>query len=704
VGLAVTLALVAPAGADSPRPHPRLLLDRVTLERVRSHHKLQTAAWRRLTAICERDAARTLDAGYEGFDWAQAVANLGLCWQATGDARYGRAAVGYVAALADDRFRIGDGKGGDRVVRHDDGYPIRSFGTFAALGYDWLHDAPGMTPALRARLVERLRSWIAWYGQSGYQRDHPIANYFCGYLAATSFAALAVDGEAPEAAGWLELAEKRLFGELIIPSFAAELAGGDWPEGWQYGELSATEVALTAAAFASARSVPLLRRLPWLGEIVAHHMHALVPGSSAVYDNGDWSDHPARPLAQALSSVAFALDAVDATRAAEARWLVRHGLPPLEDNFAWLTLLADWPGAPERDPHQGAPLSLELAGTGLSFFRSAWRTDAVWASFQAGPTIADHQHNDQGHFELWRGGDALIVDGGDYNSAATINHNSLLVDDGGRLLVYSPNQGRWGSARTTRFFDDGEVGVVSGDLAGAYLPHCVEDGCKERVVDALERTLLFVRPSTLVIEDRVTLSAAAPLPSVRWVAHVAAQPQLGEGSATAVVGGSRVSVLTLEPAHVHPRALREPTAPDAGPYRRNQPWGPMWRIEVAGARAERDQRFLHVVTASAAAEQPARAQALWGAGLSGALLGDGHAAEAVLFADDVRGGDLRLPTHDAALVLARLSPRARYQLGARATGDGCQITVRWMAEAGADGRMASTGGSLRATLRACRWL
>src|SRR4029077_15609290 len=144
----------------------------------------------------------------------------------------------------------------------------------------------------------------------------------------------------------------------------------------------------------------------------------------------------------------------------------------------------DQAGAPQHDPHLSAPTSTQLSGQGLTFVRRDWSKSAVCASFQAGPRLfGEHQDADQGHFELWRGADGLLVDGGDSEGSATSNHNTLLVDDGGRHLNYPPNQGVWGTTvRTTRFADDGVVAVAVGDIGEAYAPSCAEDGCTARSV------------------------------------------------------------------------------------------------------------------------------------------------------------------------------------------------------------------------------
>ncbi|HLK35607.1 MAG TPA: heparinase II/III family protein [Polyangiaceae bacterium] len=674
----------------------RLLLDADAVARLAESARRKTEAYETVLARADEVLATPVASGYQGFAWTDAMADTSLVWLATGDERYGRSAVRYLNALLDDRFGVGDGKGGQDVVTHDSGYGMRTFGAYAALGYDWLRDAPGMDRALKAHVLERLDQWLSWYAAHGYLRDHPIANYYWGYLTTLSFAGLAAAGDSSAADGWLAQAHDAL-SKAVLPTFRDDLAGGGWPEGWQYGEYTAAEVALVGRAFRTAAGVDVAGRLPWLSQTVTYHVHALLPDEQSVYDGGTWSEHPARPSALALTAAAIALDGVDDERAAEARWMLAHALPRLRREQAWMALLADRPGATERDPRARAPVSLHLPVQGLTFARSAWTRYAVWTSFQAGPPLAeDHQDADQGHFELFRGPDGLLVDGGDSEGSATINHNTLLVDDGGRVQNYPPNQGVWGATvRTTRFGDDGAVAVAVGDIGEAYAPSCAADGCTKRSVRRMVRTFVFVRPALLVVDDRVTLDR--PDYDVTWAAHVTTPPTIAGGLATAVVGRSRVDLRTLEPEGAEAVALREPTPSGEGSHRADRPWGPMWRIEVSSRRGKVDRSFLHFITADRADAQPPPARRLAGDGLHGGEGGDVDGRRvAVLFADSKDGGSATIGAGDALVVVAGLEPGARYA----PTWSGCRLEVTPTRDPTAP--VASPGGFVRLTPAPCR--
>src|SRR5262249_23301973 len=153
---------------------------------------------------------------------------------------------------------------------------------------------------------------------------------------------------------------------------------------------------------------------------------------------------------------------------------------------AWLEPLWDEPDAPAEDPRGGATSFLS-PGTGLLFARSDWGREATFVSLQCGPSFpdADHQHADQGHFELVRGSDHLIVDPGDYGSFATLNQNSILVDDRHDALEYSPNQGAWGrDSHIERFVDAGDFVFARGQFGDAYRPAKLEYGAVRSVVSA----------------------------------------------------------------------------------------------------------------------------------------------------------------------------------------------------------------------------
>jgi hypothetical protein len=256
--------------------------------------------------------------------------------------------------------------------------------------------------------------------------------------------------------------------------------------------------------------------------------------------------------------------------------------------------------------------------------------------------------------------------------------------------------------RITRFADDGRDAIVSGDFGEAYAPSCAEDGCSQRSVRSARRAIVYVRPGVVVIDDRVALDDASF--GVTWAAHFATAPTVKGASASATAGGSRVDVATLFPADAHAAVVREPTKTGDGPYRANEPWGPMWRLEVASPTGARERRFLHVIVAGAKSGREPFVRFLDGNGLTGALVNDvsdGLDADGVdvLFADNERGGDgLVAPASDRVIVVG-LRPDARYHLASECAGphERVYLTLDEQAE-----KRANAGGVLSFATPACR--
>ena len=104
---------------------------------------------------------------------------------------------------------------------------------------------------------------------------------------------------------------------------------------------------------------------------------------------------------------------------------------------------------------------------------------------------------------------------------------------------------------------DKSEAVAVGDIGEAYAPSCAEDGCTKRSVERLVRTFAYLRPSLLVIDDRVVVER--PEFDVTWAAHLTTNPTVSGPLASAVVGASRVDIRTLEPEQAEGAALHEPT-------------------------------------------------------------------------------------------------------------------------------------------------
>ena len=198
--VATVLTLAGSAGAEpASRPHPRIWLDSATLQGIQAEVSAMGGPVQRGAARC-RAARETpneyVNGGWQGFEFVTTLSGC-LC---RGKRRKSSddlaTAIKYWNVLLDDYQNVGDALGGDAVVQHDTGYAMRTFAPYSALAYDWLHDAPGVTEALRAHARARFDAWTTFYETSGYLRHMPAANYEAGYLFAATLMAFAEAGEA----------------------------------------------------------------------------------------------------------------------------------------------------------------------------------------------------------------------------------------------------------------------------------------------------------------------------------------------------------------------------------------------------------------------------------------------------------------------------------------------------------------------------
>jgi hypothetical protein len=694
-------------GARQLGPHPRILL---TSSRLAALRDAGTTGSKSLFDGCQKTRAENIGSGYEAWDWAHAALDLALCAKISGDATYRAAGMRYFGALLDDKSVIGDGQGGDFIVRHDDGYSIRTHGWIGAIAYDWLADAPEMTPAVRRKAMDRFVAWTAWFKEKGYSRQNPISNYYASYFGAVAFAGLAGAGEDARADALSKQGET-MWNQEIVPTFQSKLAGGDFPEGWQYGDLVGILLALYADAESRAHPTtarPLRSDLPWLEESIALREAALLPDGKHTYDGGDWSNKPAVAPPEMLSALAIVLpDGHARDEAGDLAQLARRGA---KSDWKWLEALAPDPARPLAEPFAG-PMSYFAKGTASIFARTSWGGGAVWFSLASAPTLSDHQHLDAGHIELVRGADPLLIDAGDYGAYSSLSHNVILVDDPLQssnpeeaakthpIITYKGNQGRWSdTARIARFEDGGAYVYALADYASAFNPAGYPKERTDRAVSRAEREVFFSRrkgpddvaravggvgTGRLVVYDRITTTD--PRFTTTFVLHGGRAPLVEGARAQFTTGRSTAWVTTLLPAGATSSVVDETHntySNDKAFFTNKPPDGVVsFRYEVASPTSppSTERRFLHEVLsgeAGDAARDAARLVEIRGDHAAGVAV-DG---EAYVFSSDgpsVRAGSLtyRAPVEASSHVVADLAPSAGYALSAVADGGECRVTL-----------------------------
>jgi hypothetical protein len=682
--------------------HPRILLTADRLAAVRGLRDAGAPSWRALQEHCDEVARTRIDASYEAWDWANAALDLALCSQVTKRPDYARAGVEYLRALLDDGEKVGDHAGGDDIVHHDDGYGIRTRGCFGAIAYDWLHDAPTMTPELRKHAIDRFVTWTRWYGQDGYSHDQPISNYYVGYFGAVAFGGIAAQGDDPRAADLLRRAQ-HMFDAEIVPAYTRKLAGGDFPEGWQYGDMVGAVLAIFADAESPRGGHSALEELPWLRQTVTYRAHALLPDGKHMLDTGDWSDKPAVAPPHTLLALTTVLPASDAAER-QARALSQLAADPHEE-WNWLVTLADDPSRIASDPRVGESAYLSR-GTGTMTARTDWSPRAVWTSMTSGPPLADHQHLDAGHFEIVRGNDALVVDSGGYGAFSSLSHNVIAVDDGKENDPYSPSQGTWGTSTDIARWEE-ERGWSYGlaDYASAYDPEGYPSDTTRRSVRRAERDLLFSRTpvsgapesARVVVFDRISLNR--PSYHVTFLLHGGTVPRVeGPGLLRIEVGKSIALAETLLPADATQSLVREPTNLGDGAFYDNDPPDGVnsMRVEVRSPVGKAERRFLHAIVVGPSGMQAPSFVRIEGQQVAGVAIGD----EAYVFPADAPQTaaaplDYRAPASATRHLVASLAPNARYAVDVERDGEACHVSL----EPG-EGKTSSRAGVLEVDLGA----
>ena len=684
VAIGIVMAATSAAGAEPPPkgPHPRLFLD----DKLRSTWKSQIkqgGAVSRAIATCGKVAG---DGGaadrdkYMGFDWSGNVQACLVAWAATGNDAHARTAMRYFVALLDDLETVGDGKGGDATVRRDHGYAIRLIGPTAALAYDWLHDHPAMTDAIRTRARQRFQAWTDWYAKDGYRPRTPSTNYHAGYVVAASLIAIAEAGEAGAAgdALWNKVVDEMWRGDMGKALGSGVLIGGDWGEGWQYAPLSVAGYALAARALTHA-GVKLAGVPEWLTALVVRHAHALTP-KGGVFVGGDTDDETAYLAPNALTMVAVLVGDATAEAQSWARAELDRLRPKASDEFVMYFALAEAREVkPVAIPRAGWPTWYLAKGTGNLYARTQWGDDAVWTVMQCSHALdIDHFHYDAGNLVLSRGADDVIVDPSPYGSMSTLTSNAPTVESAQLPADYKPGQGGWAAKTRWTWAHQTKSGAVVArcDYADSYK---FQDRPSD--VPAAQRDLVLVpwnqgRDASVVVIDRARTGARARGLHLRF--RTTGALRLAGDVATATVGATDLAIRRMASSSGTP-ALGKPTLKDCFKSMRGNCDAARFPVmDVRMVVDGPDMEAVHVIDATGKGAAPA-ARLDKGTGWQAVWLDHKDAAAMVVYA---RPGattlTYRAPARPALHVIvdAPADAGGTATVTATARDGGCEVTIK----------------------------
>ncbi|MFE0021155.1 hypothetical protein [Amycolatopsis sp. NPDC059021] len=706
----------------STAEQPRVVLDAAKLSSLRQRAQANDPAWTALRNKCESylaghvewpegndyPDAGSIGEGYQGDGYFPAVTNLGLCFlvaKATDPERAKQYGAKGVDVLVHMSAPEGDPHAVDPL--RDSGYGIRFYGLGMAIGFDWLREA--LSTADRTRVYTAVDRWIGAYETGGFGRGYPQGNYFAGYYATKAVAALATEGDDPRApAQWTDFLD-RVHGRMVQPYYAANLAGGGWPEGQNYGPLGTFNMLLPVLAAKTAKGIDLVHaaapyRFP--SGAAEWYVHNLWPSLQRVDDRGTMrtQPEPAAAPVRIITQLAGMLPVWnDPLAPAFHRFArdVRAANPggTTSSDQLWSEFLFWDPGAPESD-YRTSPLAHFAPGMEMGSVRSSWNQDAVWGSLNAGPYTGDPASSEQlfdaGSLAVARGNRPFLV-----NATGQLFRGSKAPDD----FIYDDN---FGSASTrglynvfytdtptptgqgTKLRADGArtrmsafdqtrdyVFMRAGDLADMYPRNSAA-----ATISSWTRDVMYLRPNLFVVYDRT--ETVNPAVGQRMRFHFAGVPARSGDTAPGVsrydIGAGAAyagSVSSLLPAGHQEQVV--PTVFGGSDVS---------RIDVRPGTAAGQNRWLTVFDAATGPADAARASRLSAADntvlagpVTGTLLRSASGNFAVLNGTEAPDTPITLPvryrigSERTLNVITGLAPNTDYAVTSTGDRDGTTVEI-----------------------------
>jgi hypothetical protein len=715
-------------GTNPPPPgsHPRIFLDTATLQALRNKAP-GNAAWNHLHDVCtsylggQTHGVCTggslcnpypnlpdVGEGYQGDGYLDAVLNLGVCYQ-----------IG--ASLGEDVTAFGARGAGilSKMTEftnyaRDEGYGIRNFGVGMAIGFDYLY--PALTsPTAKSQIIQSLNTWLTWYETSGLARSEPHANYFSGYYATKAYASIATKGDDDPNADnqWNDFVNRLQYGQNgalhggVAAYSTANLKGGGWYEGWQYGNLGVQNMSLPSLAAKTAKGLDLIgdsaHPYHYPLESARHILHFTWPSRDNLDDRdtlhtGSICPSNTRPYGQLVTVVAAMLSKWGDSFAPYFHTFARQvrtasgavATAPWADFLFWDST------ASELDYATTEPKS--YAATNYVSMRSGWDTSATWASFRAAPYVvaqaSTEQYPDAGAPAIVRGNTALLVNPSYLHtcySGPQFNDQDQIHDE-----IYSSNPNRPNYQRifndfyngtgpnrnftsvddnpapTTRIshFDDknGYVFARAEGLADTFNGNAS--------LGSWSRDFVYLRPSTFVVYDRTVLTSVVD-PHMNWhfppVPTLASPPSSGavRYNVTDGAGTFNGAITTVLPANAN---VSSPINVFSG--------NKMYRLEVRSPSPSADMRWLTVFDTGASSGAIGLSTAIQTTNVNGVRITAAGGNFVTLFGTGLVGTTISgsinfaMPAASTKVVIADLVPTTTYTVTATPSGGNLNVVVQ----------------------------
>lgn len=435
------------------------------------------------------------------------------------------------AELASEEARIANGSAPD--VAGDDYLDVGPRVGSLMMVLDFCYDEMSATQRSRFIAYANQAVWNVWHPDAavwggashpwnGWATDNPSNNYYYSFLKATLLLGLASKGENPDADQWIDKFRKEKIGAELVPTFEKDLVGGGSREGTGYG-VAMKGLFWLYEVWQASTGENIANLTPHSRESMAYLVHSTVPTLDRVAPLGDHSRDSTAALFDYHREYGAALAWLhrdDPLAKPLATWLRDCSVPKMDQGFEFVyDAIYRNPNLTE-EPLSKLRTTYFAPGTGHLFARSDWGEDATFVGFVMGPYTESHAHHDQLSFLIydgeWLAYDANIESHSGLSQSVRA-HNLVRLEKSGKALEQSDGH----ASVVLALHDEAEFLYAAADATPVYT---------SAGVTRVEREIVYLKPSTLVVYDRVDAGSGA---NYVWQLTTPLTPALSGTHATA---------------------------------------------------------------------------------------------------------------------------------------------------------------------------
>ncbi len=588
---------------------------------------------------------------------------------------------------------------------HGDFLYVRDYMRNIALVYDWLHDR--LTPQQRHDYISymNLILFLTWnetpdaqaiYDTSDWMTSNPMNNFFYTYILATTYVALATDGENHEtfenegvtydayylmsgrdadSDRYTDVYEFLMakINQQMLPTLDTRGKGGGWFEGENYGRASKRHLFESLLLLKQTAGLDLLNSPshPFCRQAFYYELYSIQPGDGVYYPGGDQPSIAQAPVrGYSRHFMLLIAEGMKGTVESEyAQYWCDHVLGNMDDidiMKAWDFVLYH-PEFPERDHKAALPPNYLAEAAGWAHSRSDWSDAATSIVMVSADRIEGHQHRDQNSFVIYKGGGTGGRDGwvmtdanpfSEENPDNTWSHNTIIVDG---------TDQRWGSGTGVILKYDAQPGYVYavGDAADAYYTNPGHYGRgDDKMLKVFQRELVHILPNYIAVFDRVVPETGFENAVIKNLFHFPYnKPAVAGALITETLGSAKLFHKVVLPA-----------APSLNWVDESPSGHDTWRLELQEPSVRPSYLFMSVFQASAstvAAMAPTERVTSKDGGMTGAVIKDPAQHHVIMFSADPTGAT---PTGSIIYEVGSVSPSS-HKLFDLVPGTGYRVDV-----------------------------